>query len=206
MARYCAISAAFFLAIHTGCTDSQTAIVTTAAASELSATEKAHDRPAAEDIARSYGNLRLLTKEPVPVDPQLATLCVGIRQQHLDDARKHSGPHSLTSIRIFMNDLAADVFGKSMAYPVGSVIVKEKQGMTYQVDYSLSQTTAENSDGVGGMIKRSPGYDPDFGDWEYFYRENASSIEHGRITSCKECHRAAASSDYVFGNWAEGGQ
>ena len=47
-----------------------------------------------------------------------------------DAARKASGPHAQTAVSIFMNDLAAGAFGKpNPAYPVGSVIVKEKKAL-----------------------------------------------------------------------------
>jgi hypothetical protein len=105
-----------------------------------------------------------------------------------------------------MNDVAAAAFGQSAKrYPVGSVIVKEKQGLEYDAEGKLPQRTAKTSNGVGGMIKRTPGYAPDDGDWEYFYFEAAMKVEHGKIKSCIECHRGAAATDYVFGNWADGG-
>lgn len=205
MARYCPINAVFLLAILSGCTDNQTDIVPRAHASESNVTENAHNWPSAEDISRNYGRLRLITKEPVLVDPQFAMLCVGIWKQHVDDARKRSGPHAHTSIRIFMNDLATSAFRKSKAYPVGSVIVKEKQGLEYKVNDTTPEGSAKTRDGVGGMIKRPVGYDPEHGDWEYFYFEDVAEIEYGKINSCIECHRGAAQSDYVFGNWASGG-
>ncbi len=54
------------------------------------------------------------------------------------------------------------------------------------------------------MIKRPTGYDPDNGDWEYFYFEDPTKFEQGRIALCVECHRGAAATDYVFGGWAGG--
>jgi hypothetical protein len=132
-------------------------------------------------------------------------LCVGISQQHVDSARERAGPHAHTSIRIFMNDEAANAFHKSTKYPVGSVIVKEKKGLDYKISGPSPHTSAKTSDGVGGMIKRSAGYDSEHRDWEYFYFEDPSIVEHGRITSCIECHRSAAASDYVFGSWEGGG-
>jgi hypothetical protein len=101
-----------------------------------------------------------------------------------------------------MNDPAARSFRENAAsYPVGSIIVKEKKAMSYRAgDRSSAMTKAR--DGVGGMIKRPPGYDPEHGDWEYFYFEDAAKIERGKIASCVQCHAGAAGKDYVFGNWA----
>jgi hypothetical protein len=159
-----------------------------------------------EVLARNYAELTLITAEPVLVDPQLASLCVGIRPQFVDDAQKENGPHAHTSVRIFMNEIATGAFRDAAAkYPVGSVIVKEKQGLGYDLvndDGELKRNAAKTASGVGGMIKRPAGYDPDHGDWEYFYFEEPAKVEQGRIASCVECHRGAAATDYVFGGWA----
>ncbi len=161
----------------------------------------ASDAPAVENVARNYAQLHLITKEPVLVDPELAALCIGVQQFHVEDARKRTGPHAHTAVRIFMNDLAAHAFDKlQVTYPIGSVIVKEKQGLN--IHNTLSGSSAKTRDGVGGMIKRAAGYDPAHGDWEYFYFEHPSQIEHGRIATCVECHRGAAATDFVFGDWA----
>ena len=100
---------------------------------------------------------------------------------------------------IYMNDDAAvGAFERSAAaYPVGSVVVKEKRAQPPMAD-----SAPEAHDGVGGMIKRPAGYDPQHGDWEYFYFETPDAIETGRIASCVQCHAGAASSDFVFGSWA----
>ena len=52
------------------------------------------------------------------------------------------------------------------------------------------------------MIKRAPGYDPANGDWKYFYFEDGSAVESGRIAPCIACHRGASDRDFVFGDWA----
>lgn len=83
------------------------------------------DEPTAKEVARTYSRLARITAKPVLVDPQLAASCVGIKQEHLDDARKRAGPHAHTAIQIYMNELAAGAFRTSAAtYPVGAVIVK----------------------------------------------------------------------------------
>jgi hypothetical protein len=159
--------------------------------------------PNVDHVARNYAQLQLVTKTPIEVDQHFAMLCIGIQQVHVDEARKRAGPHALTAIRIFMNDLAYDAFHKAAAtYPFGSVIVKVKRGLEYFLNTS-SRSKATTPDGVGGMIKRAPGYDPDHGDWEYFYFDDKSRIESGRIATCVQCHQAAAAKDHVFGDWAK---
>ncbi len=165
----------------------------------------ASEQPDVRQVAATYRTLRSMTKEPVFVDPGLAMLCRGATQAEVEAARKTSGPHAHTAISIFMNDVAASTFGKANAtYPVGSIIVKEKKALGY---WSTTQPRemAKANDGVGGMIKRTPGYDSAHGDWEYFYFEDPNKIESGKMNSCVQCHSGAAGKDYVFGGWAGGG-
>lgn len=153
------------------------------------------DQPDARQLANSYRSLRLMTADPVFVEPALALLCRGATPDDIQRAREAAGPHALTTVRIYMNDAAADTFGQpGLKYPVGSIIVKEKAATGVASD--------RGHDGIGGMIKRAPGYDPANSDWEYFYFENAANIERGKIVSCIACHRGAADRDFVFGDWA----
>jgi hypothetical protein len=72
---------------------------------------------------------------------------------------------------------------------------------------------ADYRDGIGGMVKRQPGYDPEHGDWEYFYVELASELPKrrpikgrsatGRLANCIDCHSYTAETDYVFGTWSK---
>jgi hypothetical protein len=159
-------------------------------------------QPDVADIANNYRRLEQVTREPVYVNFELAILCRGASQAEVDTARKQFGPHAHTAISIYMNDAAARSFKENApTYPVGSIIVKEKKALSYRAgDRSTGMTKAH--DGVGGMIKRPPGYDSQHGDWEYFYFEDPRKIERGKIASCVQCHAGAAAKDYVFGNWA----
>lgn len=153
----------------------------------------AGEQPPASEIAATYRSLRAMTQEPVLVDPALAMLCRGLTTADIEKARAASGPHALTAVRIHMSEGAIEAFGKpGSKYPVGAVIVKEKSAHPQRPGH----------DGVGGMIKRAPGFDPAHGDWEYFYFEDPAAVECGRIASCIACHRGAAQSDFVFGHWA----
>jgi hypothetical protein len=139
-------------------------------------------------IAKSYKTLKRMTKEPVPVNPQIAMLCRGASQEEIAQVKKEKGPHAMTYVHMYMNEMAAKAFvQKPFSFPVGSVIVKDKSG---------------NDDGVGGMIKRKAGYDSKHGDWEYFYFTKIDKIESGKIVSCVTCHSLKAKTDYVYGDWA----
>jgi hypothetical protein len=158
------------------------------------------DTPMVNNIANGYKKLTLMTKKPVYVDPILAMLCRGASQAQVEAARKVSGPHAHTAINIYMNELAANTFRRSTKpFPVGSV--KEKRALHYWPTAD-EQNMIIAHNGVGGMIKRAAGYDPGHGDWEYFYFEEPTRIESGKMSSCVQCHSGAATNDYVFGGWA----
>lgn len=55
--------------------------------------------------------------------------------------------------------------------------------------------------GLGGMIKRPAGFDPEHGDWEYFYANGETHLQSGPIATCVDCHTSASDRDYVFGKW-----
>ena len=149
----------------------------------------------AAEAVESYREFIQMTDGPVLVDPQIAMLCAAPSDLHDEESRRAYGPHADAEVVIYMNESAARAFrGSAESYPVGAVVVKEKQ--------PLSSPTGYSGEGVGGMIKRAPGYDPDHGDWEYFYRDTSTPLQHGPIASCIQCHAAAAETDYVYGDWA----
>ncbi len=157
--------------------------------------------PKVTDIATSYTNYHKITAQEVFVNPELAMLCMGVTTGQMAEARKKHGPHAHTAILIYMNDPAAKSFtNRTQPYPVGSVIIKHKSLLTY-FDSKGNDLPQPADNGVGGMIKRAPGYDPAHGDWEYFYFEKPEKIESGRIASCVDCHTSAKEKDYVFGSW-----
>ncbi len=191
-----------------GCKPSEEAAV--AATAPPATTRASEQGGTAEEVARDYAKLTLVTPEAVFVNPELAMLCKGASQEHVERARRTQGPHAHTQIRVFMSAGAAATFklrqkdetlAEAPVYPVGSIVVKEKKGAFYFV--GRGEERSKTHDGVGGMIKREKGYDPEHGDWEYFYFEDPAKVESGRIASCVACHAGAATTDYVFGSWAK---
>jgi hypothetical protein len=150
-------------------------------------------------IAETYRSLRAMTPEPVYVNPEFAVLCVPVSRELVEEAREEHGVHAHSTIMIYMNALAAEALASDPpAYPQGAVIVKEKQRLHYR---NADGTEVRDANGVGGMIKRGPDFDPEHGNWEYFYFEEPERIESGRIASCVTCHEGAKATDYVFGSW-----
>ena len=156
-------------------------------------------RPSVAEIAAGYTHFTRMTPEVVFVDPGLAMRCRGLSPEETAAARALHGPHALAGVLIHMNDLAAAAFRTNAArYPVGAVVVKRK---TVHVDLRREGTSDAADNGVGGMVKRPPGFDPEHGDWEYFHFDDPRRIESGRIPSCVRCHEAAKDRDHVFGTW-----
>jgi len=156
--------------------------------------------PSVAEIAVGFTNYSQITKSVVHVNPTLAMLCRGASKVEVEVARIRFGPHANTGILIYMNKVAADAFAtNASAYPIGAVIVKQKSIHGY-TDKG-GQPVHDADTGVGGMVKRPPGYDPNHGDWEYFYFEDTKKIESGRISTCVQCHTSAKDKDYVFGTW-----
>jgi hypothetical protein len=156
-------------------------------------------QPSVATVAGEFKGYRRMTAGLVFVNPEFMVQCAPVSKEQVEAARKKSGPHANTRIEIYMNELAAKAFlAKTNSFPAGAVIVKAKQ---MRGDVVGNEQAV--SDGVGGMIKRPAGYDPEYGDWEYFYFEDLSKIESGKIASCMQCHSSAKAKDYVFGTWAE---
>jgi len=162
---------------------------------------KAEADPSISEIAANFTNYTRITKDPVYVNMELAILCRGASKEEVEAARTKFGPHANAAILIYMNQSAASAFGTNATpYPVGSVIVKQKKVLGYREN---GKWVNEVNNGVGGMVKRPSGYDPEHGDWEYFYFEDPKKIQSGRIASCVQCHAAAKEKDHVFGTWRE---
>ncbi len=186
----------------------------TAAPEPQFADAKPATRPAAalvpDDIRHlymSYKQLELVLMTPKPFSiPRNSVSIAGCRiptplEEAIESAA--SEPASSRSVNVYMNAPAAGALAhRNEQYPVGSVVVKEK--LSLSSDGTTRIDAVGLHDGIGGMVKRAPGYDPKHGDWEYFYGESLETLVSGKISNCVECHRLASKSDYVFGHWGSG--
>src|SRR5262249_15369614 len=110
------------------------------------------------------------------------------------------GPHFEPAIMVYANPTAFQALqaDSSSPMPVGSIVVKEKSAFD-EKGYHLVAYAA--------MMKRDPGYDPDHGDWEYFYAQLVGGlyeplpepiVSRGKLQQCIGCHQAAAAKDYLY--------
>ena len=83
-------------------------------------------------------------------------------------------------------------------YPVGSAFLKEHFEAQ---DGKPSEATL-----LTMMVKREPGYDPEYGNWEYFWADGVTGelVQRGKsdnkvlYQSCIECHENMKDRDFVF--------
>ena len=194
-----AIGMLSFAAVAAGCSKPSAVVETPRTPPRRSTGDGAEQFETISQIVASYDSFDLMTPKPVIIDSDLAISCVAVRKKDIDEARLKNGPHTHSTIKIFMNKSASSAFEQNTDYPIGSVIVKEK---TLRGFYNAGATKlTERGGAVGGMRKRADGYDRQNGNWEYFYSENKSDIDAGKIPSCVQCHAKAQNSDFVFGNW-----
>jgi Cytochrome P460 len=164
------------------------------------------DRPAPavtkENVKTFHRKFERLTKEPYQVTPPgiiHTDLCAPPPMSAAEEKRQ-TGPHFKALIHIYANEPANKTFAQKLKpietatqgfkpFPAGAIVAKEK-------------LTANGSVwGIGGMIKRAPGFDPKNGDWEYYYFDAKAGFSSGRLDYCSDCHSGARKNDYVFSVW-----
>ena len=150
---------------------------------------------------KNYRQLKLMTEQPHPVDMYLSMLCRGAMKEDITRTDQTSGPHARSTVNIYTNSVGEQALRRqTLPYPEGTLIIKEKNPQ--EIHY-FDDTKETRSNSIGGMRKREKGYDPEHGDWEYFFQPAGGAIESGKIASCIQCHTRAQKQDYVFRNWMQ---
>jgi Cytochrome P460 len=108
---------------------------------------------------------------------------------------EEGNPHRDKFIVVYVNDIGkhAMMEEKVPAFPLGSVIVKEK----------LPSKDSSEPELLTAMRKREPGYNPGNGDWEYFALDGSgkSVKARGKLESCQACHMMVKDTDFVSRNY-----
>jgi len=140
-----------------------------------------------ETVKSFYQGYSKLTPRPYGVNGRLNILCTSPSPEMIQKLKDAHGPHYTNSINLYASAEAAPLYKETKKpLPIGSVIVKEKLDDTLAVA------------GIGGMIKRAPGFDPVNGDWEYFYSDDKVGFSLGNLANCAGCHTKAKETDFVF--------
>jgi hypothetical protein len=139
---------------------------------------------------REYKRWTRVHTTPLPLPVPLAGLCAAPSlQQSVETA---SNPHRQKYFTVYVNDAGREAMMAQLkpAFPVGSIIVKEK----------LTTKESATPELLTVMIKREKGFNPPSGDWEYLVTngEGAEIEWRGKRGSCSSCHALKAETDYVF--------
>lgn len=130
--------------------------------------------------------------DPYYISSALDALCRAPTRGNYEIERKRN-PHAAAFITVYVNNVGREaMFAKQLgSFPEGSVIVKEKIGITAEGRTPLLYTL---------MIKRPSGYNPAVGDWEFaVVSGNGTQVEAtGKLENCQGCHMAKGNSDFVF--------
>jgi hypothetical protein len=141
----------------------------------------------AETAFTFYQKFERITKVPRLVSPAIATLCITPTPDRIAAIKEATGPHHEARVHFYANAEAAALRSKATdPFPVGAIIVKEKLGLD------------DSAIALGGMRKQAPGFDPQNGDWEYFYATRRGEFTSGKLANCIACHARAKETDRVF--------
>jgi len=139
-----------------------------------------------------YREWTQLLKSPYQVPMELWVRCMAPTPADWAAARRKFGPHTERYIRVYANQpaVAAVSGGERRPFPPGAVIAKEK----------LARSPHGPAEGVAFMLKRKEPQFPETGGWEFLYFP-ASGEARRTHEACASCHRATASTEYVFGQY-----
>ena len=139
-----------------------------------------------------YKEWTQLLKSPYQVPMELWLLCRAITPPDWAAARKKYGPHTERFIRVYGNQSASPAVSnrERRPFPQGAVIAKDK----------LSGSPHGTPEGVAFMIKRKESKFPETAGWEFLYFPPSGNARRTH-EACASCHRAAAKTDYVFGDY-----
>ncbi len=165
------------------------ALVVAAAALLLGPTPPKPLEVTGENVLSFYKTFDRLNDEPIEVSAWLSAVCAPAFGHDHDRAREveRAGPHTDALVHLYAHGVDKSTFASpERQFPVGTIVVKEKL------------TDDFKPDGVGGMRKMPPGYDPEGGDWLYFYSSKSGGFFSGRLENCRSCHLRAKESDFVY--------
>lgn len=166
--------------------------VATAAVCAFSVASQASDRLGLPAQFAKYREWTQLLESPYQVPMELWVRCMAPTPADWEAAQKKYGPHTRRFVRVYGNAAAskAVLSEPRQPFPPDSIVAKEK----------LSGSPDGAAEGVAFMVKHAPPAFPDTGGWEFLYFPAAADTRRTHA-DCASCHRAAASSDYVFGQY-----
>jgi hypothetical protein len=145
---------------------------------------KIYKRTDITSVVQDYKKWKVAKPDLFKVQPAVWTLCIGPTQEQaaILDA-SHTG-----FIKVFVNDIGQEAMFAKTAFPVGSIIVKERH-----------PTKVSGVEFCTVMRKREKGYNPECGDWEFsVLNEQNIATDVGRLKACMGCHSKQGKLDFTF--------
>ncbi|HEX4129706.1 MAG TPA: cytochrome P460 family protein [Pirellulales bacterium] len=173
---------------------------------EAAALSEGTERPSLAEIS-AYRDWNCVNA-PTPMDPATANLCITLSPPVPRDALGPStksvsvpkgDPHAGKLISVYVNGVGlTSMFDEHPRFPCGTIIVKQKLPTPESIDWS--SLTGPQPELLTVMVKREPGYDPEYGDWEYLGLDGPATkiIARGKLDNCRGCHASERSTDFVF--------
>ena len=134
--------------------------------------------PSAAEAVETYRTMHLVTPQSRYLDDP------GLCRLPIPGADRPVHSWVTSALKIYVNEAALEAMaeGGQRTFPVGSVVVKEKQ-------VTSSHSEDEQITGLGLMIKREAGYNPQGDDWQYAYWEEDKLYQNSEeIAHCQACH------------------
>ena len=149
--------------------------------------------PSILESVQGYQKWAKANPKPVLLSTSLDVLCRGVMPEEHEYYEKQN-PHFDRYLTVFVNDIGKDAMMKGGTFPVGSVIVKQKQSGSH-----WDKPTAKPIMSTV-MVKREKGYNPKCGDWEFAALDDKATKTNGegKMESCMKCHQDQAKKDFVY--------
>jgi len=132
-----------------------------------------------------------VTERPIRVSHELAILCSIAPANDPRRRAQAADPHADYAIVVRVSADGVDAYREGRPLPRGAVVVKEKYANASATGPMLAYAL---------MTKRTAGFDPAGGDWEYAFVTPGAEPEvaRGRLAGCAGCHASARDKDYLF--------
>ena len=139
-------------------------------------------------LVRGYRSWARVNPTPVQMQPAASALCIP------PSPDQEPSPHLRKYVTVYVSALGKEAMLRQAKpqFPAGTVIVKEK----------LARAGSKTPELLTAMVKRTAGYAPGSGDWEYLTLDGSGArvTARGNLETCRSCHARppALLSDHVF--------
>jgi len=151
------------------------------------------DRPAASAepdfsaAVKGYKTWTHVNSKPYRMSRAVMLACAAPKPGEISP---HTFPDAYIEVYVNPAGRAAMFSRERVAFPEGTIIVKEKHHSEEEPDPELLTV----------MLKRAKGYNPETGDWDFAVLDGkAGEVQaQGKLEKCIACHKTIPSTDYVF--------